>query len=50
MARCVRVIDGVLFVNGVQQDWTLPVEPPRKLTDKEVAERLTAIYGVDEEP
>lgn len=47
MARCVVVIDGVVYVDGVRQEWTLPESKP-ELSEEEIERRLAAIYGTGE--
>lgn len=46
MANCLVVLDGVVYVDGVRQDWALPEPTPRPdLTDEEIQRRLDAIYA-----
>lgn len=48
MARCVVVIDGTVYVDGVRQEWTLPLPEPEPMSDEEIERRLAAIYGTGE--
>lgn len=49
MARCLVVYeDGTVYVDGVRQEWTLPVAEPAPMSDEEIERRLAAIYGTEE--
>lgn len=49
MARCLVVYeDGTVYVDGVRQEWTLPLPAPEPMSDEEIERRLAAIYGTGE--